>query len=68
MVHVMIAPVTDRRPPDLLDQVEHRLSGVVTDGVAQQAAEEPDVLPQREILIDADVLLGPAPCHAIGPR
>src|SRR5277367_2924325 len=41
----------DRRPADLLDQLEDLLALLLAHGVAEDSAEQADVLPQRAILI-----------------
>jgi hypothetical protein len=42
----------DRGLPDALDQVEHPGALLVADGIAKDAPEQPDVIPQPGILLE----------------
>src|SRR5947207_2739248 len=62
---VVIAPKLHRDLTDALDGREDRFSLLLTEGVAEDAAEQPDILPQRQIAlwkID-DVHVRPAACR-----
>ena len=49
--HVLEAPARHGKPADVLDQVESGLALVGADGVAEEPAEKPDILPQPCIFI-----------------
>ena len=50
-VFVLVAVEADGGLPDTLDQAEHRLAFLGTDGVAKDAAEQADVVAQRQVLL-----------------
>ena len=52
------APDRERRAAGRLDEIEHPVTGVLTDRLTEQGTEEPDVVPQR----------GHRPGEGIGPR
>ena len=51
---VVVAMEPDRGLPDALDQVEHVGALLVAHGVAENAAEQPDVVPQPRVFLSAD--------------
>ena len=50
---VFVAVEPDRGLPDALDQVEHVGALLIAHGVAEDAPEQPDIVPQPRILLDA---------------
>ena len=46
---VVVAPKLDRYLPDTFDGLENRLALLLANGVAQEAAQHPDVLAQGQI-------------------
>jgi len=59
---VVIAVEPDRGLPDALDQLEHIGALLVAHGVAEDASEQPDIVPQPGIFFNRQRVLG-----AIGP-
>ena len=60
---VVVAVEPDRGLPDALDQVEHVGAFLVAHGVAEDAPEQPDVIPQPGIFFKRRRFVG-----AIGPE
>ena len=54
---VLVAAEADRALPDALDGVEGRGAALLAHRVAEDAAEQPDVLAQRQILVVALVVV-----------
>src|SRR5580692_4200524 len=55
---VLVAAKADRALADALDGVERRVTLLLTHRVAEDAAEQPDVLAQRQVLVFAVRSLG----------
>ena len=54
---VLVAVEADGGLPDALDQAEHRLAFLAADGIAKDAAEQADVVAQRQVLVgDLDLV------------
>ena len=48
---LVVAMEADRGPADLLDQLEHLLAFLLAHGVAEDSAEQADVVAQRQVLV-----------------
>ena len=59
---VLVAMEPDRGLPDALDQVEHVGALLVAHGVAEDASEQPDVVPETGVLLQRLGVVG-----AVGP-
>ncbi len=60
---VLVAMEPDRGLPDALDQVEHVGALLVAHGVAEDAPEQPDIVPEPGVLLQRLGVVG-----AVGPQ